>query len=72
MPGARQSSVGRVESISFKFRIPYTCGLEAREKRKKEPFIIHGLNLIVKKKRERMLHYNKPQMEAANTQESLT
>lgn len=26
MPGARQSSVGRVESISFKFRIPYACG----------------------------------------------
>lgn len=70
MPGAWQSSVGRVESISFKFRIPYAGGLEAREKRNKGPFIIHGLNLIVKKKR--MLHYNKPQMEAANTQQSLT
>lgn len=26
MPRSRQSSVGRVESISFKFGIPYTCG----------------------------------------------
>lgn len=52
MPRARQSCVGWVESISFKFRISYACGLEARQKRKKDPFIILGLNLIVKKKKK--------------------
>lgn len=41
MPWSRQSSVGRVESISFKFRIPYTCGLVARGEKEKSQLIIH-------------------------------
>lgn len=45
MPWPRQSSVGWVESVSFKFRIPYTCGLVAKEKRKWSQFIIHSLYL---------------------------
>jgi hypothetical protein len=45
MPWSRQSSVRWVESISFKFRIPYICGLDDKEKRSQ---LFSNLTLSVK------------------------
>lgn len=41
MPRSRQASVGWVQSVAFKFRVPYVGGLDAKGKRRES--IILGL-----------------------------